>query len=79
MSFKNYQIAFDRMLSVLIYAAFASKPFTVSDVVSYVIDENKSVAYQCMKQLVDAGYLEKVTIRNYQATQKTKELFGGAK
>lgn len=79
MSFNSYQIAFDRMLNVVLYAAFASKPFTVLDVVNYVLDENRSVAYKCMKQLVDAGYLEKVTIREYQATQKTKELFGGAK
>lgn len=69
---------FDRRLDILIFSAYATKPFSVKDVFDCVFEAHIQVIRGCMTDLVTAGYLEKTTTYKYKATAKTKELFQGA-
>lgn len=69
---------FERRLDILIFAAYASKPFTVKDIYECVMDGSSQRIRDCLIDLVKCGYLEKTTIYTYQATGKTKQLFRGA-
>lgn len=67
---------FERRLDILIFAAHATKDFTVRDVYECVVDATALRIRNCLSDLVDSGYLEKTSIYSYQATGKTKQLFG---
>lgn len=67
---------FERRLDILIFAAHTTKTFTVKDIYECVMDATNLRIRNCLNDLVDGGYLEKTSIYNYQATGKTKQLFG---
>ncbi|WP_459661247.1 hypothetical protein ACL9Z5_001338 [Acinetobacter calcoaceticus] len=67
---------FERYLEVLLFAANATNPFTVTEIVELVVEGSRACAYQCLANLHKEGYLTKVSTIRFEATQKTKELFG---
>lgn len=67
---------FENRLDILIYAAHAKRTFNVTDVFEAVIDAKRVTIRNCLRDLISAGYLEKVTIYDYKATEKAKQLFG---
>lgn len=74
---RNEAIAiFENRLSILIFAAHSKKTFNVSDIFEAVIDAKRVTIRNCLKDLINAGYLEKVTTYDYKATEKAKQLFG---
>lgn len=72
---KQFEI-FERYLDVLLYAANATSSFTVTEVVEQVVNGSRACAYKCLAILHKEGYLTKSTTIRYEATPKTKELFG---
>lgn len=70
---------FERRLDILIYSAYATTAFTVKDIFDRVFEAQIQVVRSCMTDLVKTGYLEKVSVYKYRATDKTKQLFIGAK
>ncbi|HHX4930849.1 hypothetical protein [Acinetobacter baumannii] len=72
---KQFEI-FERYLDVLLYAANATTPFTVTEIVERVVNGSRACAYKCLSVLHKEGYLTKVSTIRFEATQKTKELFG---
>ncbi len=72
---KQFEI-FERYLDVLLYAANATSPFTVTEIVERVVNGSRACAYKCLAILNKEGYLSKVSTIQYEATQKTRELFG---
>lgn len=67
---------FENRLDILIFAAHSRSTFTVSDIFEAVLEAQRVTIRKCLKDLVNAGYLEKVTIYDYKATDKAKQLFG---
>jgi len=74
---KQFEI-FERYLDVLLYAANATNPFTVTEIVELVVNGSRACAYQCLANLHKEGYLTKTTTIRFEATQRTRELFGQA-
>jgi len=72
---KQFEI-FERYLDVLLYAANATTPFTVTEIVERVVNGSRACAYKCLFVLHKEGYLTKVSTIPFEATQKTRELFG---
>lgn len=71
-------VHFDNRMDILIFAAFATEPFTVKGISELVLDTSMQKIRPCLCDLVEAGYLERVDKFNYQATSMAKELFSGA-
>ena len=67
---------FENRLDILIFAAHSRSTFTVADIFEAVLEAQRVTIRKCLKDLVNAGYLEKVTIYDYKATDKAKQLFG---
>jgi predicted transcriptional regulator of viral defense system len=70
------KIMFASRMDILIYAAHLKRTFTVRDVFNDVIDAHRMTIRNCLRDLIECGYLEKVSIYDFQATHKAKELFG---
>lgn len=70
--------SFERRLDILIFAVHTPRHITVGDVSEAVLDGTRSTIRECMNDLVSCGYLQKVSIYEYLATAKAKELFGVA-
>lgn len=69
------QEIFENRLDILIFAVRA-KSFSVTDVFEAVLDTSRTTIRNCLKDLIESGYVEKLSIYDFQATQKAKELFG---
>lgn len=76
MKTKRSQSSFEKRLDVLIYAAHTQAEFTVRDISEAVLDCHLMTVRECLKDLVDLGYLVKTTIYTFKATDMAKELFG---
>ena len=68
--------AFEKRMDILIYAVHASADFTVKDIYERVVDCQVMTVRQCLKDLIECGYLIKTTIYTFKATDKAKQLFG---
>lgn len=66
---------FENRMDILVFAAYATKPFSVSDVFERVIEARRSTIRNCLNDLVSGGYLIKQSIYLFEATDKTKQLF----
>ena len=67
---------FENRLDILIYAVHTPGSFNVTDIFEAVLDTTRMTIRRCLKDLVDVGYLEKVSVYDFKATDKAKELFG---
>lgn len=72
----NSNKSFERRLDILIFAAHATRDFTVSDVFNSVFEAQRMTIRNCLKDLVDAEYLERTSFLTFKATDKAKQLFG---
>ena len=68
--------AFEKRMDILIYAVHASADFTVKDIYERVVDCQVMTVRQCLKDLIECGYLIKTTIYTFKATEMAKQLFG---
>lgn len=66
---------FDRRFSILIYAVNKKDTFFTSDISEAVVECSTSAARGYLLDLMELGYIERVTIYEYKATQMLKELF----
>ena len=68
--------AFEKRMDILIYAVHASADFTVKDIYERVVDCPVITIRQCLKDLIECGYLIKTTTYTFKATEMAKQLFG---
>lgn len=68
--------SFEKRLDVLIYAAHTQSEFTVRDISEAVLDCQIMTVRNCLKDLVELGYLVKTTVYTFKATDLAKQLFG---
>lgn len=66
---------FDDRMNILIYAVNLNNTFQSRDIKECVIDDNRMVIFNSIKDLIKLGYLEKVTCQKYQATDFAKQIF----
>ncbi|OTM86490.1 hypothetical protein, partial [Acinetobacter baumannii] len=64
---KQFEI-FERYLDVLLYAANATTPFTVTEIVEREVNGSRACAYKCLSVLHKEGYLTKVSTIRFEAT-----------
>ena len=76
MSVSNAHITFQQQLNILVYAVRATELFTNGDIREVVINCGLSRTSVYLRNLVNAGYLEKVTCIRYRATPYAKQLLG---
>jgi predicted nuclease with TOPRIM domain len=67
---------FERRLIVLNYAVQSLSQFSISDVQKEALDASNSVIRAYLLDLISLGYVERVTVWTYMATEKSKQLFG---
>lgn len=68
--------SFEKRMDILIYAAHSGVEFTVKDISEAVINSQIITIRNCLKDLIECGYLVKTTIYTFKATDMAKELFG---
>lgn len=66
---------FQNRFDILMFAVRAGV-FNVTDIFEAVLDTSRMTIRNCLKDLVDSGYIEKLTILDFRATEKAKQLFG---
>ncbi|WP_180073730.1 MULTISPECIES: hypothetical protein [unclassified Acinetobacter] len=67
---------FDKRLMVLSFAVHSSTRFSISDLQENGIDASNSSIRTYLLDLMSVGYVERVTVWTYSATEKAKQLFG---
>ena len=67
---------FERRMSILVFAVRTSIPFSITDIQCAVLDTGAQSIRTYLLDLMSLGYVERETIWTYQATDKTKQLFG---
>ena len=67
---------FERRFDVLLYAVRATEVLTVAGICECVLDCSRATAMNCLSDLVSMGWMEKLSITTYQATDMAKELMG---
>ncbi|WON79130.1 hypothetical protein OK024_09080 [Acinetobacter sp. UGAL515B_02] len=72
---------FDRRFAIVIYAANQEGTFRTRDISESVVHCSTNAARLYLLDLMELGYIERVTIYEYKATQMLKDLFNikGAK
>lgn len=66
---------FDRRFAIVIYAANQKNTFRTRDISETVVQCSMGAARRYLLDLVELGYIERVTIYEYKATQMLKKLF----
>ena len=70
---------FEAIKDILVYITFANNEVTAGELEENVLDASRNTINCHLRQLVATGYLQsngKQNDRAYQATEKTKQLFG---
>ena len=65
---------FEDHLSVVLFACYATQPFTIKDIQEAVLDIHRANVYHLLQMFVKQGYLERVTDTHYKATQYAKDI-----
>lgn len=68
--------SFVRRMDILIFVTHAEKAITIRELCESVLDASQSTVRACLKDLMEAGYLERESVWTYMPTQKAKQLFG---
>lgn len=66
---------FNRRFAIVIYAANQEGTFRTRDISETVVQCSTNAARLYLLDLIELGYIERVTIYEYKATQMLKELF----
>lgn len=71
---KAGQVTFEDQMSLLLFACYASAPFTVGDVQEAVFDFHKSTIHRLLQNFVGWNYLERISDSHYRSTQYAKDI-----
>ncbi|MGE8572926.1 MAG: hypothetical protein ACN6NW_12895 [Acinetobacter amyesii] len=74
MSKPKKRVLFEDQISLMLFACYATQPFSVADVQEAVFDFHRATIYSLLNEHVKAGYLERVSSSHYQATQYAKDI-----
>ena len=74
MSKPKKRVLFEDQISLMLFACYATQPFSVADVQEVVFDFHRATVYSLLNEHVKAGYLERVSSSHYQATQYAKDI-----
>lgn len=66
----------EKRLMVLSFAVHSSTLFSISDIQRNVMNASNSSIRTYLLDLMSIGYVERVTVWTYRATDKAKQLFG---
>ena len=75
---ERQKLAFEKRMDMLIYAVHKKAEFTVHDIFEDAVSIQKMTIRNCLKDLMECGYLEKTSIYTFKATDFAKQLFGVA-
>ncbi|NUF61556.1 hypothetical protein HUN33_00435 [Acinetobacter bereziniae] len=65
---------FENRFDILMFAAHTTT-FNVTDIFEAVLDASRMTIRKCLSDLIESGYIEKLSVYDFQATAKTKQLF----
>lgn len=71
---KCKKINFEDQISLMLFACYATQPFSVADVQEAVFDFHRATVYSLLNEHTKYGYLERVSDSHYRATQYAKDL-----
>lgn len=66
--------SFENRFQILVYAAH-NKVFKTSDIALAVVSASLQTIRSYLRELIKLGYIEKISVREYQATEFVKQLF----
>lgn len=67
-------INFDDQLNILLFACYATKPFSVQDIQEAVVSAHRATLHSQLRNFVEQRYLEKVADNQYRATLYAKDI-----
>ncbi|WOE32155.1 MULTISPECIES: hypothetical protein [unclassified Acinetobacter] len=70
--FKKF--TFDDQLNILLFACYATEPFSIQDIQDAVIDAHKATIHSQLQNFVEQRYLEKIADNKYRATLYAKDI-----
>lgn len=71
---KYKRVSFEDQISLLLFACYATDPFSIADVREAVFDYHRSTVYSLLNEHVKSGFLERVEGTRYKATQYAKDI-----
>lgn len=72
---KTYKrVGFEDQMSLMLFACYATQPFSVKDVQEAVFDFHRATVYSLLNEHVKAGFMERVSESHYKATQYAKDI-----
>lgn len=71
---KHRQVTFEDQISLMLFACYATTPFSVVDVQEAVFDFHRATVYSLLNDHVKSGYLVRVSDSHYKATQYAKDI-----
>nr|WP_315986274.1 hypothetical protein [Acinetobacter baumannii] len=71
---KQRVIAFQNIFDILLFATHATEPFTMKDLRDYVSRCTNNTIQCYVQELIKSGYLEKIHMQPYKATQYAKDI-----
>lgn len=74
MSKPKKRVLFEDQISLMLFACYATEPFSVADVQEAVFDFHRATVYSLLNEHVKSGYMERVSSSHYQATQYAKDI-----
>ena len=72
---KCKKINFEDQISLMLFACYATQPFSVADIQEAVFDFHRATVYSLLNEHTKYGYLERISDSHYRATQYAKDLF----
>ncbi|MFW2152826.1 hypothetical protein [Acinetobacter gyllenbergii] len=70
--------SFENRFQILVYAAH-NKTFRTNDIALAVVSASLQTIRNYLNELAQLGYIEKITTRDYKATEFAKQLFNVSK
>ncbi|WP_410487204.1 hypothetical protein [Acinetobacter schindleri] len=74
MNIKKQKVTFEDQINLVLFACYATTPFTTADIQEAVFDFHRTTIYSLLQAHVKAGYLERVSESHYRATQYAKDI-----
>lgn len=68
------KVSFEDQISLMLFACYATTPFSVKDVQEAVFDFHRTTIYSLLQEHVKGGYLERVSESHYRATAYAKDI-----
>jgi len=71
---KYKRVSFEDQINLLLFACYATVPFSVADVQEAVFDFHRATVYSLLNEHIKSGFLERVSDSHYKATQYAKDI-----